>query len=582
MARVEPGLAPNLASGMALGVGIGLRAPHYRAFLERNPKLEVGWIEVHTENYLARSGRDWQVLDTLRRDYPLSLHGVGLGLGSVHGFSDEHLARVRELVRALEPALVSEHLSWGALRGRQLNDLLPIQLDRAALDLLAARIGRVQDALARTILVENVSSYVRFRGDTMSEAEFLAELARRTGCGVLLDVNNLYVNQHNHGEDALAAIAALSPGSVGEIHLGGHLVTGHGLVDHHGDRVADAVWALYRAALARFGQVPALVEWDTDLPALDVLLEEAQTARRIAAEVALAVPAAVLPAASVAAAVPGIGVAEPALDPEASPGADADAGTLQQAFGAALFDAGGDAALARWLKGDTSRIGVYRGNLHANWRRALGDSHPVLRRLVGAEFFDALAVVYGRAQPSTDPDLNRFGAGLADFLEGFAPAASYLWLPDMARLEWQVHDSFYAADAPASAPPHPPHPSSRLAGLDPDAFEACHVVLHPSLRLYASAWATPALWQAHQPDGPAFPEAMAQPAHALVWRPRFQVGVWETGAAEHAALTRLAAGDNFGAALDAAFEADEDFDLAAHLKRWLGEEGRTGIVVAVI
>lgn len=560
------------ASGVALGAGIGLRAPHYGEFLARRPG--VGWIEVHTENYLARSGRDWQVLETLRHDYPLSLHGVGLGLGSVHGFSGDHLARVRALVQALQPALVSEHLSWGALRGRQLNDLLPLQLDRAALDLLAVRIGRVQDALGRPILVENVSSYVRFRGDTMGETAFLAELARRTGCGILLDVNNLYVNQHNHGEDALAAIAALAPGSVGEIHLGGHLATEHGLVDHHGDRVAAEVWALYRAALLRFGPVPALVEWDTDLPALEVLLDEAQTARRIAAEVAAEVAA--LPASTVSA--PIVSVAAPGADPHAAAKGDAnaDAGALQQAFGAALFDARLDGALAPHLKGDSRRLGIYRGNLHANWRRALMASHPVLRQLVGAEFFDALATVYGRAQPSDDPDLNRFGAGLAGFLEGFAPAAAYPWLPDMARLEWLVHDSFYAPDVPPL-----PHPSSTLAGLDPDAFEACRAVLHPSLRPYRSEWAMPALWQAHQPDGPAFPEMMEQPGHALVWRPRFQVEVRESGAAEHAALGRLAAGASFGAALDAAFELDEDFDVTAHLKRWLGEGGRTGMVVAL-
>jgi len=547
----------------ALGVGIGLRAPHYGEFLARRPG--VGWIEVHTENYLARSGRDWQVLETLRHDYPLSLHGVGLGLGSVHGFSDEHLARVRELVGALQPALVSEHLSWGALRGRQLNDLLPLQLDRAALDLLAARIGRVQDALGRPILVENVSSYVRFRGDTMGETAFLAALARRTGCGVLLDVNNLYVNQHNHGEDALAALAALAPGSVGEIHLGGHLATEHGLVDHHGDRVAAAVWALYRAALARFGAVPALVEWDTDLPALDVLLDEAQTARRIAAEVAPAPPALI-----VSTVVP----AAVDADPDAELPADAD--ELQQAFGAALFDARLDGALASRLKGGGRGLGIYRGNLHAGWRRALAASHPVLRQLVGAEFFEALALVYGRAQPSIDPDLNRFGAGLAAFLEGFAPAATYPWLPDMARLEWLVHDSFYAPDAPPL-----PHPSATLAGLDPDAFEACRAQLHPSLRLYRSAWATPALWQAHQPEGPAFPEELERPGYALVWRPRFQAEVWASCAAEMAALGRLAAGGSFGAALDAAFGLDADFDVAAYLKRWLGEGGRTGIVVAL-
>jgi len=574
-------MAARAANAVA-GVGIGLRAPHYRDVLERRPG--VGWIEVHTENYLARSGRERQVLAMLRQDYVVSLHGVGLGLGSVHGFSEDHLERVRALVREIEPALVSEHLSWSALRERQLNDLLPVQLDRAMLDLLAARIGRVQDALGRTILVENVSSYLRFRGDAMSEAEFLAQLARRTGCGVLLDVNNLFVNQRNHGEDALAAIAALAPGSVGEIHLGGHLVTEHGLVDHHGDRVAPEVWALYRAALARFGAVPALIEWDTDLPDLDVLLDEADLARRIAAEVcgdasgAARLP---LPLAGATGPEPDALLPHaPAPDLNVASGpehAAPDADTLQQALGAALFDAGRDAGLAPWLRGDPARLGIYRGNLHAHWRRALQASHPVLRRLVGADFFDALAVRYGRAQPSQDPDLNRFGAGLAGFLADFAPAADLPYLPDMARLEWQVHESYYAPDAASGLA----HPALVLAGMDPQAFEASRALPHPSLRLYASDWATVSLWQAHQPGGPAFPDAMEAGSHALVWRAQFDVTVAAIGVAEHAALSTLAAGGTFGAALDAAFALDEAFDVAAHLGRWLGQGGDPGIVIAI-
>jgi hypothetical protein len=525
-----------------MAAGIGLRAPHYRDFLDRRPG--VGWVEVHTENFLARAGHDWHVLQTVRRDYPVSLHGVGLGLGSVHGFSDEHLGRVAALVRALEPVHVSEHLSWGALRDRQLNDLLPLQLDDAALDLVAARVQRVQDALGRRIFVENVSTYLRFAGDAMSEAEFLAELARRTGCGVLLDVNNLYVNAHNLGEDPHAAIAALPPGCVGEIHLGGHLVTSDGLIDHHGAAVAPPVWDLYRAALARFGAVATLVEWDTDLPALDVLLDEAARADRIAAA---AKPAALLPGAAAAA---GTNAASTA-------GLDA----IQQAFGAALFDGAREAALAPLLKGDPRRFGIYRGNLGAHWSRALSSAYPVLRRLVGDEFFDALARVYGRAHPAVDPDLNRFGDVLPDFLAGFAPAADYPYLPDVARLEWAVHEAWFAPDADG--------PPATLAGLAPDAFEAARAVLHPSLRLHASPWATAALWHAHQDGGPDFPDVLRADTHALVLRPRFDVRVEAIGAAEHAALSRLARRDTFGAALDAAFDVDGDFDVAAHLRRWL-------------
>ncbi|MCS0613192.1 DUF692 family protein [Massilia kyonggiensis] len=523
-----------------MAAGIGLRAPHYRDFLDRRPA--VGWVEVHTENFLARAGHDWRVLSAVRRDYPVSLHGVGLGLGAVHGFSEDHLARVAALVRALEPVLVSEHLSWGALRDRQLNDLLPLRLDHEALALVAARVQRVQDVLGRRILVENVSTYVRFAGDAMSEAEFLAELARRTGCGVLLDVNNLYVNERNHGEDAYAAIAALPAGCVGEIHLGGHLVTDDGLIDHHGARVAPPVWDLYRAALARFGAVPTLIEWDTDLPPLDVLLDEAAQADAIAATAGQGAVADV--------------VAAPA-DPLPAAGLEA----LQQTFGAALFDSTHDAALAPLLKGDPRRVGIYRGNLHAHWTRALTSAYPVLRQLVGDEFFDALARVYGRAHPAVDPDLNRFGAALPDFLAHFAPAAAHPYLPDVARLEWCVHEAWFASDADATP--------ATLARLAPDAFEAARAVLHPSLRLHASPWATVALWRAHQDGGPAFPDELRTTTRALVLRPRFDVVVETIGAAEYAALACLARGGTFGAALDAAFDVDGDFDVAAHLRRWL-------------
>jgi uncharacterized protein (UPF0276 family) len=552
----------------ARGVGIGLRAPHYRAFLDQRPG--VGWIEVHTENYLARAGWDWHVLRTLRRDYPVSLHGVGLGLGSAHGFSEDHLARVRTLVRALEPALVSEHLSWGALRDRQLNDLLPLQLDHAALALVAARIERVQEVLQRRILIENVSTYVRFRDDAMSEAEFLAQLVRRTGCGVLLDVNNLYVNAVNHGEDAEAALrtlAALAPGTVGEIHLGGHLDTGDGLVDHHGDRVAAPVWDLFRAALAQLGPTPALIEWDTDLPPLAVLLEEAATARAIAAEVAARQSGRrthTAPAQAEAAIV--------AAGPAAAPNQDASPAALQAAFGAALFDAGQDAALAPSLKGEPRRLGIYRGNLGAHWARALASTYPVLRQLVGDEFFDALARVHGRAHPSLDPDLSRFGALLPDFLEDFEPAATLPYLPDLARLEWLVHEAFHAPDADPSAP------APRLDGLTPEAFEAARARLHPTLRLHASPYATPALWRAHVAPGAAFPSAMAQAGHARVLRPRWQVEVTSIDAAEHAALACLAAGGSFGAALDAAFALDEDFDVGARLAAWV----REGVLLEVL
>ena len=259
------------------GVGIGLRTPHYSELLARPRRVD--WLEAHSENYFGDGGYDLHVLTRLRERYPISLHGVGLALGSVAGYSTEHLHRLAKLVRRLDPALVSEHLCWGATHGRHLNDLLPLPLTRAALELMCARVTQMQNVLQRRVLIENVSSYVRFVGDEYDEATFLNDLAARTGCGILLDVNNLYVNQCNLGIDAAAQIESIEPAHVGEIHLGGHLVTDLAVIDHHGDRVTDAVWALYERALQHCGPVPTLIEWDTDVPALDVLLDEAFRAR---------------------------------------------------------------------------------------------------------------------------------------------------------------------------------------------------------------------------------------------------------------------------------------------------------------
>ena len=268
------------------GAGIGLRAPHYRQFLEQRPK--AAWLEVHTENYLDQAGGDFHVLQELRRDYAISLHGVGLGLGSVRGFDERHLASIASLAQRIEPTLVSEHLCWGAVFDRQLNDLLPLALNHSALALLEERVGRMQEALGRPILLENVSSFVRFADDAMSEAEFLATLAQRSGCGLLLDVNNLVVNALNRRAadpvgEACAWIDAIDPAGVGEIHLAGYLELPDIVIDDHGSRVHEPVWQVYAHAVRRLGPRPALVEWDTGLPALPVLLDEAARAQRIQA-----------------------------------------------------------------------------------------------------------------------------------------------------------------------------------------------------------------------------------------------------------------------------------------------------------
>ncbi len=259
--------------------GIGLRAPHVRQVLTDRPR--VGWLEVHSENYYADGGTALAALDRIRADYPLSLHGVGMSLGSIDPLDTTHLGKLKRLIGRCEPALVSEHLCWSGAGGRHLNDLLPLPYTEEALAHVCRRVMAVQDFLGRELAVENVSSYLAFADATIPEWEFVAAVARRTGCKLLVDVNNIYVNATNHGFDADTYLAAMPIEAIAEIHLAGFDASGPCLIDTHGTPVAPDVWALYARAIARYGPRPTLVEWDVDIPPLDTLLAEAAKAQSI-------------------------------------------------------------------------------------------------------------------------------------------------------------------------------------------------------------------------------------------------------------------------------------------------------------
>lgn len=270
----------SAASPIPARAGIGLRFPHHQQVLATTPA--VAWFEVHSENFFG-GGVVRQTLLNVRRHYPLSLHGVGLSLGSAEGLDARHLERIAELVRVVEPALVSEHLSWSVVGGEYLADLLPLPMTDEALQVVCRHVQQTQEALQRQILIENPSTYLQFAHSSIPEWEFVAEVARRTGCGLLCDVNNIYVSARNHGWDADIYLRSLPASAVGEIHLAGHAVrtldSGRTIrIDDHGSRVAADVWTLYEQALRLFGPKPTLIEWDTDVPDFAVLLDEAQHA----------------------------------------------------------------------------------------------------------------------------------------------------------------------------------------------------------------------------------------------------------------------------------------------------------------
>lgn len=274
---------PTTAGSMPVAAGIGLRAPHVMRVVSEHPS--IAWLETHSENLFAQGGLFHAAMESIRADYPLSLHGVGLSLGSADRLNVEHLQRLATLVRHYQPELVSEHLCWGALGARHTNDLLPLPFTEEAVTLAVSRIGQIQDTLQRKILVENISTYLRFRDGDYTEWDFVAEVVRRSGCGLLCDVNNIYVNSVNHGFDPHVYLRAMPREAIKEIHLAGFTrkedLPVPLLIDSHNRRVDPSVWDLYAEALDLYGPIPTLIEWDMDIPQLEVLLDEAAHAQEV-------------------------------------------------------------------------------------------------------------------------------------------------------------------------------------------------------------------------------------------------------------------------------------------------------------
>jgi uncharacterized protein (UPF0276 family) len=272
-----------------LGHGVGLRRDHFEHVLAA-PATRVDWFEVISENFMVRGGRALDVLTRVRQRYPVVLHGVSLSIGSTDPLDETYLDRLAALARCFEPAWISDHLCWSGVGGRQAHDLLPLPYTEEALGQIIPRVQRVQERLGRPIALENVSSYVTYRHSVMPEWEFLSAVARRSGCGILLDINNIYVSARNHGFDPRAYLAGVPVGDVWQFHLAGHSDKGAYLLDTHDHPVADPVWDLYRDAVRRFGAVSTLIEWDDRIPSFARLEEESERARSVEAGVRGAMP----------------------------------------------------------------------------------------------------------------------------------------------------------------------------------------------------------------------------------------------------------------------------------------------------
>lgn len=528
--------------------GMGLKPEHFRAIVETGP--DIGFFEIHAENYMVAGGPFHHYLTRIRERYPLSIHGVGLSIGGEGPLDEAHLDRLAALLDRYQPESFSEHLAWSSHGSVFLNDLLPVPYHRATLERVCEHVDRVQSRLKRKMLLENPATYVEFDSSTMSETEFIGEVLRRTGCRLLLDVNNAHVSCTNHGRDPYAYIRSLPLDRVGEIHLAGFAqdMDAAGdplLIDSHGSPVAQAVWELYRYTLGLTGPMATLIERDNDIPAFDVLAAEARNADRLIGET---IPVVTTPPSS-----------------------------HQTGFAQAVLGMVGafPPDLITWNRSDPGpRFAIYRNNVAVSLIDALADTYPVVQQLVGEEFFRAMARTFARRQPPTSPVMAHYGEGFAEFVDNFPPVASLPYLADVARLEWLYVRAYHAADAAPIA-------ADEIARLlaDESALPTVHFELHPSLAVLYSPHAVISLWAAHQGD--AAPDDVAtidvgRQESAVVARLGLDVQVTRIRPGATAFIAALDRGVAFGAAAEAAVAADPEFDLADTLGLLI----RSGAIVA--
>lgn len=512
-----------------LGFGVGLRPKHYTAFLGDSPRVD--WVEAISENFMEVGGRPLAVLERVRRDRPVVLHGVSLAVASVEPLDERYLRAWRSLVERIEPALVSDHLCGGRAHGRYAHDLLPVPFTEEAVQHVVSRVQQVQDFLGRRIALENVSSYLTFAQSELSEWDFVREVVTRADCELLLDVNNVFVSARNHGFDPDAYLAALPPERVVQVHLAGHQRRPELILDTHDGPVSDEVWALYARAVARFGPVSTLIEWDDAVPELPVLLAEAEKARALAAGVLASAPT-------------------PSRDapPRAQPGR-ALAHTQALVFDAVTapepVSAAAEALVApRPPLSAKARLEVYAEMYWLRLRDALRESFPTVRSGLGDERFEALVADFLRAHPSTHFSLDRFGAPFPAFLRRAEPA----WA-DVAELEWARGESFLAPDAPTVG-------FDALLAVPRERWGEVVLRGHPSLRVCALEHdVVPALRAHREEQRPSAPTPAS--LHLATWRQAHTAFHVTLDAREHAAVSRLAA----GAALPELLEPWADLDV---------------------
>ena len=537
------------------GFGLGLRTQHYADFLAAPQPLD--WLEIITDNFLVDGGKPLAILDRIRRDYPMAMHGVAMSIGAAGGIDTAYLAKVKALADRVEPMWVSDHLCWIGPGPEQLHDLYPLPYTDEAARHVIEQIRRAQDILQRRLVLENVSSYVAFSHNASSEWQFLSHIANAADCQLLVDVNNIYVSSVNHGFDPQDYLNGLPPERVQQMHLAGHADHGDYIVDTHDHAVAPAVWTLYEAACQRFGAVAAMIERDDDIPPLATLLDELAVARNIAQQVARADSAANVPrVADYAAPLTWkIDTAAPALQ------------TVQAQWSDYILDRGNEAEGAALRGTSPQRLGIYHHAYRARLAEVLADSFAKTALYMGTDTFDEQAQAFAVQMPPRTRSLGRYGDAFPDYLAQCYPDNPELH--ELAQLDWDLRTRFDGADAPALdaaavQAADPAHQHHWLTWAQP---------LHPSLLLRGITSNVVQIWRAIDDDAEV-PEVqlLDAPKTLAIWRKDLQPHFQTLDADEAAFVRHLQAGSSIESTADTLAGTallPDPSKLAGWLQAWL-------------
>ena len=564
------------------GFGLGLRTQHYEDFL-REPQ-PVDWLEILSDNYLVDGGKPLLLLDRIRANYPMVMHGVAMSIGAAQGVDDAYLRQVKALADRVQPLWISDHLCWIGPGPEQLHDLYPLPFTDEAAKLVIAQIRRVQDVLQRRFVLENVSSYIDYKQSACSEWQFLSFVAQEADCLLLLDVNNVYVSSVNHGFDARQYLAGLPGNRIQQIHLAGHSDHGDHIIDTHDHPVAVPVWDLYREACRLFGQVPTMIERDDNIPDLQELIAEVQMARTIARDVPLEITSTHAP---VFVGAPLGAKTAPFANVESRPrpllqsllGTTDDASRLgqigplsplrstQQQLANHVLARPDDAIADQLRTADgvdvSRRLGIYSNAYRARLAEVLADTYAKTLLYMGSDAFDQHARDFAVAHPPLERSLNRYGKAFVDHLKCCYPASPELW--QLAQLDWDLRACFDGADVLVL--------DAATVAADSDGIWLTRErMLHPGLVLREITMNIVPIWRAID-DDVEVPEAVLlhAPLTLAVWRKDLQPHFKTVDPHEATFLHALAAGGsitNVAARLEGSPQLPDPSALGLWLREW--------------